>query len=86
MPIRRCGREDGSPLAAITAAQARALQARLGDSVVVRHAMRYGRPDIAGELAALKDAGCERILFAPLYPQYSRRDDRARRSMRWPMR
>jgi len=64
-------RADGSPLASITAAQARALQARLGEDVVVRHAMRYGRPDIAGELAALKKAGCERILFAPLYPQYS---------------
>lgn len=64
-------REDGSPLAAITAAQARALQQRLGDSVVVRHAMRYGIPAVAGELAALKAAGCDRILVAPLYPQYS---------------
>jgi ferrochelatase len=32
--------------------------------------MRYGRPSIAGEIAALKDEGCERILLAPLYPQY----------------
>ena len=64
-------RADGSPLASITAAQARALQVRLGADIVVRHAMRYGNPTIAGELAALKGAGCERILFAPLYPQYS---------------
>ena len=63
--------EAGSPLAAITAAQAEALQARLGEAAVVRHAMRYGRPAIASELAALKAQGCERILFAPLYPQYS---------------
>lgn len=63
--------EDGSPLAAITAAQARALQARLGDAVLVRHAMRYGRPALADEFDALKSAGCERILVAPLYPQYS---------------
>lgn len=72
---------DGSPLAAITAAQAAALQARLeqarleqaqfGDAVIVRHAMRYQNPAIARELDALVEAGCERILFAPLYPQYS---------------
>lgn len=62
---------DGSPLAAITAAQARALQERLGDAVIVRHAMRYGRPAIAAEMDALVAAGCERVLVAPLYPQYS---------------
>src|SRR3546814_14190719 len=32
--------------------------------------MRYGTPSIAERLAALKDAGCDRILVAPLYPQY----------------
>lgn len=63
--------EDGSPLAAITKAQATALQARLGDGVMVRWGMRYGNPAIADEIAAMKAAGCERILFAPLYPQYS---------------
>ncbi len=63
--------QEGSPLAAITAAQARTLQERLGDSVMVRWAMRYGNPAIASELAALKEAGCDRVLFAPLYPQYS---------------
>lgn len=62
--------EDGSPLAAITAAQASALQQRLGDSIKVGWAMRYGNPAIAGELARMKEAGCDRILFAPLYPQY----------------
>jgi ferrochelatase len=63
-------REDGSPLAAITAAQARALQGVLGDAAIVDHAMRYGRPAIADRLAQLKARGCERILVAPLYPQY----------------
>ena len=63
--------DEGSPLAAITAAQARALQARLGEGVLVRHAMRYGRPALGDEFAALKAAGCQRILVAPLYPQYS---------------
>ena len=63
--------EDGSPLAAITKAQSTNLQGRLGEGVIVRHAMRYGRPAIGDELQALMDAGCERILLAPLYPQYS---------------
>jgi ferrochelatase len=62
--------EAGSPLAAITAAQAVGLQERLGEGVRVAHAMRYGRPAIADELQALFAAGCDRILLAPLYPQY----------------
>ena len=63
--------EQGSPLAVITRAQAGALAARFGDAVLVDHAMRYGRPAISEKLAALKTAGCDRILIAPLYPQYS---------------
>ena len=63
--------ERGSPLAAITRAQGEALQEPLGSTVMVGWAMRYGNPAIADELKALKDAGCERILIAPLYPQYS---------------
>ena len=62
--------DGGSPLAAITAAQAAGLQERLGPGVRVAYAMRYGRPAIGAQLAALHEAGCERILFAPLYPQY----------------
>jgi ferrochelatase len=62
--------EAGSPLAAITAGQAQRLQEQLGEGVKVVYAMRYGRPAIAAELQALLDAGCERILLAPLYPQY----------------
>ncbi len=62
---------EGSPLAATTAAQALALQARLGEKVQVSWAMRYGRPTLAAELAKLQASGCDRILLAPLYPQYS---------------
>ncbi len=62
--------EAGSPLAAITARQAAALRGRFGESVIVEHAMRYGRPAIADRIAALKAKGCDRILLAPLYPQY----------------
>jgi ferrochelatase len=62
--------EDGSPLAAITARQARALQGTWGDRVIVDYAMRYGQPKIGDRIDALKAQGCERILLAPLYPQY----------------
>ena len=63
--------EHGSPLAAMTRAQAEALQARMGDGAMVSWAMRYGNPALGAELQKLKDAGCEQILIAPLYPQYS---------------
>jgi ferrochelatase len=63
--------EDGSPLAAITKRQAQALAGSFGEGVTVDYAMRYGRPAIGDRLRALKEAGCERILIAPLYPQYS---------------
>jgi ferrochelatase len=63
-------REDGSPLGAITRAQAKALEGAFGPEVIVDYAMRYGRPAIADRIAALKAAGCDRILIAPLYPQY----------------
>ncbi|PJI88187.1 ferrochelatase [Sphingomonas koreensis] len=61
--------DEGSPLAAITARQAKALQAAWPD-VTVDWAMRYGNPAIGDKLRAMKHAGCERILIAPLYPQY----------------
>ena len=61
---------DGSPLAAITKAQSFGLQGAFGPTVMVEWAMRYGQPAIAEKVAAMKDAGCERILLAPLYPQY----------------
>ena len=62
--------EDGSPLAAITKAQSNALQGAFGPNVMVDWAMRYGKPAIGDRLQAMKDAGCDRILIAPLYPQY----------------
>ena len=62
--------EGGSPLAAITRAQGEALRDAFGPDVLVDWAMRYGQPAIGERLDALKAAGCERILLAPLYPQY----------------
>ena len=63
--------EDGSPLAAITRRQRQALQDRLGTDFIVDYAMRYGTPAIAAVLETMVAAGCERILAAPLYPQFS---------------
>lgn len=66
---------DESPLLTITRAQAAALGDRLaelfGDRVIVDFAMRYGNPSTASVIGRLKAAGCERIVFFPLYPQYS---------------
>ncbi|WP_219894554.1 ferrochelatase [Aquisediminimonas profunda] len=63
--------EEGSPLVAITRRQAEKIQTALGGDVIVDWAMRYGQPSIGDRLAALQAAGCDRILLAPLYPQYS---------------
>jgi len=61
-----------SPLIVITRRQTAKLAARLaGDGIVVDFAMRYGEPAIAARLAAMREAGCDRILVAPLYPQYA---------------
>ncbi len=68
---RQVWTDEGSPLAVITRQQAEAMQARLGDEVLVDWAMRYGTPSIPEKLQSMMDAGCERILLAPLYPQYS---------------
>jgi protoporphyrin/coproporphyrin ferrochelatase len=67
---RQVWTDEGSPLAAITARQAIALQGAFGPEVIVDHAMRYGRPAIGERIDALKGQGCDRILLAPLYPQY----------------
>lgn len=69
---RQIWMDEGSPLAVHTAATASALSDRLaGSGVIVDWAMRYGTRSIADRVAAMKAAGCERLLFAPLYPQYS---------------
>ncbi|MEH6661399.1 MAG: ferrochelatase [Parasphingorhabdus sp.] len=62
--------EDGSPLASYTRKQSEKLAPKI-DGVMVDWAMRYGNPSIASRLEAMKASGCDRILIAPLYPQYS---------------
>ncbi len=72
---RKVWTDEGSPLAVIAerqrAAVAERLAAAVGGPVHVALGMRYGEPSIAGALRALREAGCRRLLFFPLYPQYS---------------
>jgi ferrochelatase len=60
-----------SPLRVISRRQASKLQERLGGEVVVEIGMRYGNPSTEAGIKALQDAGCEKILLAPVYPHYS---------------
>lgn len=64
-----------SPLLTNTRAQTEKLRAAMtakhGDQVQVEFCMRYGNPSIRSVIEKMKDEGCERIVFMPLYPQYS---------------
>lgn len=66
---------DESPLLTITRAQTDAIRADLeaeyGDRVMVDFGMRYGDPSTASRIREMVAAGCDKILFFPLYPQYS---------------
>ncbi|WP_110674699.1 ferrochelatase [Salinicola sp. RZ23] len=68
--------EEGSPLLAIGRRQQRALAAalaeRTGEAVPVELAMTYGQPSMEQAGLALRDAGVDKILVLPLYPQFSR--------------
>jgi ferrochelatase len=64
-----------SPLATITKAQTakitETMKARYGDGVMVDYCMRYGNPSTKSKVRKLIEAGCQKILFFPLYPQYA---------------
>ena len=64
-----------SPLMTITkdqtAKMAAEMQARHGDRVMVDFCMRYGNPSTKSKVRAMVEAGCDKILFVPLYPQYA---------------
>lgn len=66
---------DESPLLTITRAQTDKLKAKLaakyGDSIIVDFCMRYGNPSTGDAIRRLKEQGCEKIVFCPLYPQYA---------------
>jgi protoporphyrin/coproporphyrin ferrochelatase len=60
-----------SPLKTFTRDQSDGLQARMGDAVIVDWAMRYGKPDIDTAIKNMYAKGVDKLLIAPLYPQYS---------------
>lgn len=64
-----------SPLMTITKAQTAkiksVLEQQYGDRVMVDFCMRYGNPSTRSKVAELTAAGCQKILFFPLYPQYA---------------
>ena len=64
-----------SPLMTITkdqtAKMAAEMQARHGDKIMVDFCMRYGNPSTKSKVRAMVEAGCDKILFVPLYPQYA---------------
>ncbi|MFC2969954.1 ferrochelatase [Acidimangrovimonas pyrenivorans] len=64
-----------SPLMTITKEQtakmAAALSERYGDRVMVDFCMRYGNPSTEAKVREMVAAGCEKILFFPLYPHYA---------------
>ena len=64
-----------SPLLTITKAQTTAIRSsvteRHGENVMVDFCMRYGNPSIDSVVQKMVDAGCQKILFFPLYPQYA---------------
>ena len=62
--------DRGSPLADITARQAEAMAGRFSDNIVIDYAMRYGNPSIEQRVTEMMGNGCDRILIAPMYPQY----------------
>ena len=70
---------DESPLMTTTRSQAHKLAARVSEAafgpesgrIVVDWAMRYGQPNLASRIQGLKEAGCDRLLLVPLYPQYA---------------
>lgn len=64
---------DESPLRTITRAQAEKIGEALGDDprIMTIWAMRYGAPSIYEGIQGLANAGCDKVLVFPLYPQYS---------------
>lgn len=68
---RKIWKPEGSPLLTHSQQLASQVSARLGPSVPVEVAMRYGRPSIASALWRLKQQGVDRVVVLPLYPQYA---------------
>jgi ferrochelatase len=68
---RRIWTPEGSPLLLHSQAQVKGLQERLGARYRVALGMRYGRPSIGAAMRELREAGAERLLVFPMFPQFS---------------
>lgn len=62
--------DDGSPLLAHSRALRDALRHRIAGAAV-EIGMRYGSPSMADGLDLLREAGVDRVVIAPLFPQYA---------------
>jgi len=64
-----------SPLMTITKQQVEKLRAAVGASygndILVDFCMRYGNPSTESVVRRMVAAGCEKLVFLPLYPQYA---------------
>jgi protoporphyrin/coproporphyrin ferrochelatase len=71
---RKIWTPDGSPLLVISrqlqSSVARDLSMRMLAPFSVEIAMLYSRPSVSEALARLRDAGAQKILVLPLFPQY----------------
>ena len=68
---RKIWTDRGSPLLFHSVDLVAAVRERLPD-VKVALGMRYGAPSLAAGLRELHEAGCERVVVIPLYPQFAR--------------
>tara|TARA_Y200000002_G_scaffold377757_1_gene383915 strand:- start:390 stop:1382 length:993 start_codon:yes stop_codon:yes gene_type:complete len=65
-------KENMSPLRYYTIMQTKKLLDRISSKdIIVDYAMRYGNPSIKSKINKLHEAGCERLIVLPLYPQYA---------------
>lgn len=68
---RQIWTDQGSPLVIHTQGLIDKVVARLGDRYRVVMGMRYQTPSIESAIGELVEAGCERIVVFPLFPQYA---------------
>lgn len=62
---------EGSPLTVYTERFAKKLQQDLGADYVVKIGMRYAEPTIDRALKEFSDEGIQKVLLAPMFPQYA---------------
>jgi ferrochelatase len=63
--------EKGSPLLILTLGLGDKLARRMSNMCAVVTAMRYGKPSIQSGLSELRQAGADKVVVLPLFPQFS---------------